>query len=319
MKKEELYFDSRDGMSRIHAVRYTPEESALTDGRPRAIVQVVHGMAEYVERYEDFARFFTARGFVVTGEDHLGHGRTVGEGEAYGYFCSRDPATVAVRDVHRLKKMTQECYPGIPYVILGHSMGSFILRNYLCRYGKGIQGAIIVGTGMQSPALVQCAKALTAIQKLFCGGKHEGALMNKIAFGAYNKRIANPRTPYDWLSRDEGNVDRYMQDPLCAFTFTLNGFSTLFELISRIQKRENLEKIPRELPVILLSGKEDPVGDYGEGVRRAYLSLESVGMKNLQLKLYEGDRHELLNEADREEVMQDILDWLDQCVLAGDL
>ena len=128
MIKEEFYFDSRDGESCIHAVRYTPD-----DGNVKGIVQVVHGMAEYVERYENLAEFLTARGILVTGEDHLGHGKSVAEGGTYGYFCEQDPATVVVRDVHRLKKITEESYPEVPYVILGHSMGSFITRNYLCR------------------------------------------------------------------------------------------------------------------------------------------------------------------------------------------
>lgn len=148
MIKEEFYFDSRDGESCIHAVRYTPD-----DGNVKGIVQVVHGMAEYVERYENLAEFLTARGILVTGEDHLGHGKSVAEGGTYGYFCEQDPATVVVRDVHRLKKITEESYPEVPYVILGHSMGSFITRNYLCRYGKGVDGAVIVGTGMQSGGL----------------------------------------------------------------------------------------------------------------------------------------------------------------------
>ncbi len=305
MKKEELYFDSRDGKSRIHAVRYAPDE-----GEPEGIVQIVHGMAEYAERYEEFAEYLTDKGFVVTGDDHLGHGKTVPEGGTFGYFCEQDPATVVVRDVHRLKKMTQSLYPGLPYFILGHSMGSFILRNYLCRYGSGITGAVIVGTGMQSPGLIRCAKALAAAEKLFCGGRHVSRLINKAAFGAYNKRIENPKTPSDWLSRDEGNVERYNADPLCGFTFTVNGFQTSFELIARIQKRENLEKVPKGLPLLFLSGAEDPVGDYGEGVKRAAASLKAVGVENIQLKLYEKDRHEILNEPDRRQVMQDIFDWI---------
>ena len=144
MIKEEFYFDSRDGENRIHAVRYTPD-----DGNVRGIVQIVHGMAEYVERYENLAEFLTKRGILVTGEDHLGHGKSVSEGGSFGYFCEQDPATVVVRDVHRLKKITEEQHPQVPYIILGHSMGSFIARNYLCRYGSGIDGAVIVGTGMQ--------------------------------------------------------------------------------------------------------------------------------------------------------------------------
>ena len=310
MKKEEFYFDSRDGMHKVHAVRYTPDS-----GEVRCVVQLIHGMSEYVERYEEFAEFLTEKGFAVTGDDHLGHGKTVPEGGTYGYFCEQDPATVVVRDVHRLKKMTQELYPGVPYVILGHSMGSFILRNYLCRYGSGISGAIIMGTGMQPAGLIRISKLLASVQKLFFGSKHVSHFIDRLAFGSYNKRFEPIRTKSDWLSRESENVDRYLADPLCGFVFTVNGFQTLFELIARIQKKENLEKVPKSLPILMVSGSEDPVGDYGEGVKRAYASLQEVGLENMQLKLYEQDRHELLNEVDRDVVMQDIYHWISDTVL----
>ena len=291
MIKEEFYFDSRDGENRIHAVRYTPD-----DGNVRGIVQIVHGMAEYVERYENLAEFLTKRGILVTGEDHLGHGKSVSEGGSFGYFCEQDPATVVVRDV--------------PYIILGHSMGSFIARNYLCRYGSGIGGAVIVGTGMQPAGLIFASKAMAGIQKLFCGSKHVSHFMDKAAFGGYNKRIDSPRTSSDWLSRNTENVDRYIEDELCGFTFTVNGFQTLFELIRRLQKQENLEKVPQNLPILMVSGAEDPVGDYGKGVHKACDSLKRAGVKNITVKLYENDRHELLNEDDAEVAMEDIWQWI---------
>lgn len=314
MVKEELYFDSRDGKSRIHAVRYLPDRTEDI----RCVLQIVHGMAEYIERYEEFARFLTERGCVVTGEDHLGHGKSVGETKEYGYFCEQDPATVVVRDVHRLKKMTQAVYPDVPYVIMGHSMGSFITRNYMFRYGTGIAAAIIMGTGMQPAALVRTSKLIAGIQKVFCGSKKTGKMIDRLAFGSYNRRIPNARTAFDWLSRDEKRVDQYIGDPLCGFVFTINGFSTLFELISRLYQKENLERIPGDLPVLMLSGDADPVGDYGEGVRRAYNSLKEAGVKNIRLKLYEGGRHELLNETNRDEVMKDIYGWLEEAVLRAD-
>lgn len=310
MKKEELYFDSRDGKSKLHAVRYLPDLCHVT-----GVLQIVHGMAEYVERYEEFAAFLTERGFVVTGEDHLGHGKSVPEGGKFGYFCEQDPATVVVRDVHRLKKMTQSLFPSVPYVILGHSMGSFILRNYLCKYGSGIAGAVIVGTGMQPERLIALSKGVAATQKLFCGGKDVSRLIDKAAFGSYNKRIENPRTTFDWLSRNEENVDRYMEDPLCGFTFTVNGFQTLFELVSRIQKPENLKQVPGDLPILMVSGADDPVGEYGEGVRRAYESLKQAGVRDIGIKLYDNDRHELLNETDRAQVWEDVYDWMQDKVI----
>lgn len=300
VKKEEFNFDSRDGKTKIHAVRWIPE------GKVICILQIVHGMAEYIERYEEVAHYFAEKGILVTGDDHLGHGKSVTEGGTYGYFCEQDPATVVVRDVHRLKKMTQEDYPGIPYVILGHSMGSFILRNYLFRYGSGIQGAIVCGTGTKPQGLVQVCRAMAAVQGAFLGQKHVAKLINKLAFGSYDKMVGGG----SWLCSDNKVVEAYASDPLCGFTFTVNGFRTLFDLLYRLNRRENLEQMPKELPVLFIAGDKDPVGDMGEGVKKAYKSFEQVGMEHIDLKLYPEDRHEILNELDKIKVYEDIYPWL---------
>lgn len=313
MVKEEFYYDSRDARSKLHAVRYSPESGEEI----RCVVQIVHGMAEYIERYEEFAAFLTARGCIVVGEDHMGHGKSVGQAGKYGYFCDQDPATVLVRDVHRLKKATQALYPDLPYVIIGHSMGSFIARNYIFRYGTGISGAVIMGTGMQSPALLAAARAAGYVQRVVCGPKHASRLLQTLAFGAYNKQIEKPATPFDWLSRDSERVERYIADPMCGFVFTINGFLTLFELISRLNRQENLKRIPGTLPLLMVSGEADPVGDYGRGVLRAYESLRNAGVENISLKLYEGGRHELINETNRSEVMEDIFRWIEEKVLVS--
>lgn len=311
MEKEEFYYDSRDKRSRLHGVRYTPDDRESI----RCIVQIVHGMAEYVERYEEFAEFLTQRGCVVVGEDHMGHGKSVDREERYGFFCEQDPATVLVRDVHRLKKATAALYPNVPYVMLGHSMGSFITRNYMFRYGAGIDGAVIMGTGMQHRALLVLSRTLAAIQGILFGTEKKGRLLDKLAFGSFNRRVKNPETPFDWLSRDRERVEQYINDPLCGFMFTINGFQTLFELISRLYHSENLERIPKKMPVFLLSGDEDPVGDYGKGVRKAYISLRAAGLDNIKIKMYEGGRHELLNETNRRDVMQDIYGWIEKKIL----
>lgn len=311
MVKKEFYYDSRDGKSKLHAVRYTPDDLSEV----RGVVQIVHGMAEYVERYEELARFLTDRGLVVTGEDHMGHGKSAEDNGRYGYFCRQDPATVLVRDVHRLKKTTQADFPGVPYVIMGHSMGSFITRNYMFRYGAGIDAAIIMGTGMQPRALLLASKAVAGLQQLFCGPEHVSKLLDKLAFGNYNKGIENPRTPFDWLSRDNDRVDAYVKDPLCGFVFTVNGFRTLFELIYRLHDPENLSRIPKNLPVLMVSGTADPVGDYGRGVRKAYDSLRGIGLENVSLHLFEGGRHELMNETNRDEIMEYLYGWIEKAVL----
>lgn len=311
VKKQEFYFDSRDREHKIHAIRWIPEA-----GKPVCILQIVHGMAEYIDRYDEFASYLADKGILVVGDDHLGHGKSVRQGEPYGYFCKEDAPTVLVRDEHRLKKMTQEQYPGVPYIILGHSMGSFITRNYLLRYGSGINGVIIVGTGMQPKPVLLCARALAAVQRVFCGSKHVSELLNVAAFGAYNKKIKPHKTLFDWLSRNEDNVRRYMEDPLCGFTFTVNGFQTLFQLIWNLHDEEKLQKMPKQLPVFFLSGEEDPVGGYGRCVKQVYESFLRAGMENVQMKLYPEDRHELLNETDRENVYGDVYRWILQGVIA---
>lgn len=305
VKKEDFYFDSRDGEHKIHAIKWIPDVE-----KPVCILQIVHGMAEYIDRYDGFANYMADRGILVVGDDHLGHGQSVKPGELYGYFCKEDAHTVLVRDEHRLKKMIQKQYEGVPYLILGHSMGSFITRNYLLKYGAGIDGAIIMGTGMHTKPELLFGIAMSKIQRLFFGDKHVATLINALTFGAYNQRIKSPKTSFDWISRNEDNIRKYAEDPLCGFTFTVNGFETLFKLILSLQDQDKLKKMPANLPVFFLSGTDDPVGNYGKSVRQVYQSFKEIGMENVRMKLYPKDRHELLNEVDREDVYGDIYRWI---------
>ena len=305
MRKQEFTYASRDGISKIHAVRWLPDTDNI-----HGIIQIVHGMAEYADCYEEFAQYLTDRGYLVTGEDHLGHGKSVPEGGVKGYFCEQDPATVVVRDVHRLKKITQELYPGVSYFLVGHSMGSYIIRNYICRYGTGIQGAVLLGTGTQSALQLKLFRVLVSLTGMLTGKKTPSRFLDKAVFGSYNKRIEDPRTPFDWFTKETDRVDRYIADDDCGFCFTPNGFATLCTLISRSCNRKNMNKIPKSLPVLVASGEEDPVGGYGKGVEKAYLNMKNTGMEDITLKLYPGDRHELLNETDRYIVMDDIENWI---------
>lgn len=313
MKKEEFYFDSRDNRSRIHAVMYTPE-----DREPICVVQIIHGMAEYVERYEEFARFLTERGFAVTGNDHLGHGKSVGEDKRYGYFCEQDPATVVVRDAHRLKKMTQQRYPAVPYVIVGHSMGSFILRNYLTMYGSGITGAVIMGTGFKTRGAMAAGRFMVQLQKLFLGPEHVSRFCDKVSFGSYNKRIPDAKTDFDWLCKDADSVQRYIDDPLCGQIFTLNGFQTLTELIARAHDPKRLRKIPASLPLLVISGDADPLGGYGKGIPKVCDGLRAAGVRDVEMRLWETGRHELLNEPERAQIMEEIYSWMQKHCLKTD-
>ncbi len=303
MNKTEFFYDSRDNASRIHACKWVP------DGDPAGILLIVHGMAEHLGRYEAFAEYMCGKGFVVAANDHLGHGGSVSQGPK-GYFCKRDPATVVVRDVHRLKKMIQEEYPGLKIFIFGHSMGSLITRNYLTRYGTGIDGAIISGTLMMDKGKLALMGILVRTLMLFQGSKHPSMLMSKRGFGSYNKKIENPRTPFDWLTKDNEIVDRYMADPDCGFMFTLNGYLTLRELLGRLHDESLLSRIPKSLPVFFIYGSEDPCGDYAVSVRKVVEQYRQLGIEDLEDHCYEGDRHELLNELDKDVVMGDIYDWV---------
>lgn len=310
IEKQEFYFGSRDGEHRLHAIKWIPETE-----KPICILQIVHGMSEYIDRYDEFARFMCAKGILVVGDDHLGHGLSVKEGEIRGYFCKEDAATVLVRDEHRLKKMMQDQYPGIPYIIFGHSMGSFILRNYLVRYGSGIDGAVVAGTGMQPRRQIIFAWMLATVVGFFAGPKHVCRWLDKILFGAYNRGLqAGPKDSGSWISVNPENIKTYQQDPMCRFVFTANGFRTLMKLIWNLYDTEKLKQMPKKLPVLFASGQEDPVGDYGRAVEKVFHSFEELGMEQVQLKLYPGDRHEILNEADRENVYGDIYRFILQAV-----
>lgn len=304
VRREDFYYDSRDNVSKIHAIKWVPEN------KPICVLQIIHGMAEHIACYDHFAAFLAQKGILVVGNDHLGHGESIGDNGVKGYFCRHEAATVVVRDVHRLKKMIQERNAGVPYFILGHSMGSFILRNYLLRYGSGINGAIIVGTGTQKSGMLTFGKALTTVLAAFQGWKHPSALMQKVAFGGYNSRILDKATSVDWICRDTERVQTYIKDVKCGFTFTLNGFHTLFTLIERVTGVWKLTSMPKNLPVLLTAGTMDPVGNYGEAVKVIYEEYKTIGMNRVSLKLYDGCRHEIINETNKAEVYEDLYQWI---------
>ena len=312
VRKEELTYKSRDRQTMLHAIRWIPE------GEPVAILQIIHGMQEYIDRYDEFANFLAEKGILVIGNDHLGHGGSVGERGTLGYFCKNDPATVLVRDAHRLKKMTQEDYPGVPCFILGHSFGSFVAREYITRYGTGIKGAIIQGTAYMPSGTVKSLGGLVNFLQVVMGEKYRSTMVNNMAFKGYLKKIPNPRTQQDWLSHNEASVDKYVADPACNFVFTLNGFKTMAELLKRIQDTDKMEDIPKDLPILITAGKEDPVGNYGEGPEKLYnIYKNDLQIKNVELKLYDGMRHELQQEIGREQVFADQYEWIRKVAGSG--
>ena len=218
MVRNEFTFPSADGKTSIHAVEWLPE------GDVRAVLQISHGVAEYILRYEPFAEYLTARGFAVAGHDHLGHGGSVAEGAARLYFGPRGSWNWVVDDIYTRRQLAGRRFPGVPYFLLGHSMGSFLARTYLIRYPGTVDGAVIMGTGQQSPALIAGGKAIAAEESARIGEDKGSPVVEKLAFGAYNKCFAPNRTVNDWLSVSTENVDRYLADPLCGGTPTSGLF-----------------------------------------------------------------------------------------------
>ena len=303
--KLDFEFQSGDGRTKIHAVEWMPD-----DGEIRAVLQIVHGMVEFIERYDDFASYMADRGFLVVGHDQLGHGKSVTRAENYGYFCEKNGNGVLLADIHALRQMTENEYPGIPYFIMGHSMGSFLVRQYICSCASGLSGAVIMGTGTQPIPLLSFGRGLCKLIAVFRGWHHRSRLIDAMAFGSYNSRFKPARTGREWLTRDERVVDKYVSDKRCSFMFTLNGYYNLFYSIAEASKTKNIERMPKELPVFLVSGGQDPVGGFGKGVDKVRKSFEKAGMQDLTWVIYSDDRHEILNELDRDKVYRDISAWL---------
>lgn len=302
--KHEIIYDSADKKTKIAAVKWECE------GQPKAILQISHGMCEHIQRYDDFAKYLNNHGIMVVGNDHLGHGKSVNSNENLGYFCKEKGHYIVVNDLKEMRDIIKIDYPDTPYFLLGHSMGSFMARQYIETYGDSISGAIIMGTGIQSQISLAFAKLLCKIQANKHGWHYRSNSINNIAFGKYNKRIKN-KTNYDWLTKDNEVVKKYIEDPLCGYTFTLNGFYNLFSVISYIQKPENVAKIPKDLPIFIVSGEEDPVGNYSKAVYKLYDTYKRAHIRSVQKRIYEFDRHEILNETDKEQVYEDILNWIE--------
>lgn len=300
----EFTFPSADGKTAIHAVEWLPEDGV------RGVLQISHGVAEYILRYAPFAEYLTARGFAVVGHDHLGHGESVAEGGARLYFGPKGSWSWVVDDIYTRRQLAGKRFPGVPYFLLGHSMGSFLARTYLIRYPGTVDGAVIMGTGQQSPALIAGGRAIAAEESARIGEDKASPVVEKLAFGAYNKRFAPNRTENDWLSASTENVDRYLADPLCGGTPTSGLFREMLGGLTFIARPENLKKMNLNTPILFISGAMDPVGDCGKGVQRACRSFQRAGVREVSIRLYPELRHEILCEDCRETVFEDLYQWL---------
>lgn len=306
VRKSDISFESSDGKNTVAGYFYTCPAAA-----PRAVLQISHGMCEYIGRYDDFAGYMARHGYVVCGNDHLGHGATSsGPNGTDGFFAPKDGRKFVLRDLNTMNRKAREAYPGLPLILLGHSMGSFFARQYAVLYPDTLQALVLSGTGGPNP-LASVGLWLTnriAAQK---GATYRSQFLNQMAFGQYLKRIKTPISPYDWISRDQDIVARYAADPKCTFVFTASAFHELMAILRTVNRPDWAQKVDQKLPVALFAGDMDPVGDYGKGVERVYRALQSAGVEDVSLKLYPGARHEILNETNRGEVYADVLAWCD--------
>ena len=304
--RSEYYFTSADKKTLIHVDQWTPLGREI-----RGVVQIAHGVAEYGARYEVFAQYLCKNGYAVVANDHLGHGKSLISDRPMVYLGDENGWDHVVEDMEHIRASTAKVFPGKPYFLFGHSMGSFLARTYLIRYPGKLTGCVLCGTGHMNALIVAAGKMVADAQIKRLGRTAYSERIDQLAFGAYNKRFAPNRTAFDWLSVNEKNVDAYINDPLCGGKTTLGLFRDMMGGIAVITDRANMEKMDKNLPVFFIAGDEDPVGDMGKGVETAWRCFKKAGMRDVSIKLYHGLRHEILNEKTNQYVFLDVLNWLD--------
>ncbi|MDQ1911325.1 lysophospholipase [Paenibacillus sp. GD4] len=302
--KQTFTWQDHEGRS-IYVYSWLPEP-----GQPiRGMVQVAHGMVETAARYERFAQALVKAGYGVYANDHLGHGRTANSEEELGHL-PKDAFRQMVSNVAGITSLIHDRHPGLPVFLLGHSMGSMLAKHYMVRYASKVRGVLLSGVkAEQGPELDIGIAIARGIMRLK-GERHRSKLLDHLAFGPYNRRITSRRTKFDWLTRDSSEVDYYLQDPHCGGVPTARFFYELFKGLKESYRKDRLQQIPKDLPIFLFSGDDDPVGNYGKGVKKLAAMLRLMGFRDIEMKLYPRGRHEMLNEINRDEVTADVIDWL---------
>ena len=285
--------------------------SRLPEGPVRATVQIVHGLAEYVDRYDEFMEYLSQAGFAVYGNDHIGHGNSVHE-DRWGYVGEQAGWSIMLTDILTLSRQIRTAHPDVPHFLFGHSMGSFLARSFLIKYPDLHDGCVICGTGHPARAVTMGARTLAAIEIKRHGPGYYSEMLDGVMNKQYNGGYDNPRTAFDWISSDPNRVDEYIADPKCGFVPTAGLLGEILKALSFITSPRNIEKMAKDVPVYFISGAEDPVGELSQGVIRAYKAFLKAGMKDVSLKLYPNLRHEILLDVDRDEVMTDVLNWLEE-------
>ncbi len=281
---------------------------------PKIIVQIIHGMAEHKGRYEQFATLLANYGCVVVICDNRGHGQSINENIPLGYFAKENGWLVNLVDVHNFSMMIREKYPSLPFYLIGHSMGALIAHSYLKRYESELSGLIISGIPAFNPA-VDSGKLLTSLLSKGSGEKKTSKLLVKLM--DFNKAIAKPRTPFDWISYNTVNVDNYVADPLCGFPFTNRGYHDMLEGMLDVYKVKDWRILKKQLPILFVVGQDDPCADVATGFKNALNNLSNVGYEKIEANIYENMRHEIFNEKEKKVVFKDILTWLNRQITAS--
>lgn len=301
---EEFYFTSST-KKQIYAKKWYNEKIE----HPKAIVQLVHGMEEHIGRYDEFANFLTQNGFIVVGHDHLGHGKTAKTEDELGYFTEKNGWFALTEDIHILQNKIQKENPNLPYFIMGHSMGSLLVRTYVTLYDDSLNGIIITGTSGQRAGLLT-GKILTKCLMVWKGKKYKSKFIASMVTGSFNRQFKPNKTPADWTTRDEKIIEEHIKDTNPHCRFTVSSYYELFYGSSYLNKKKNIEKTPN-IPILIFSGDKDPVGQKGKGVKRVYHRLKKTGKDDVTFKLFPEGRHEMLNEINREEVFNFVLSWIE--------
>lgn len=308
MKIEEYRFPSATGVCEIVGNAYKP------DGEVNAVFVIHHGMAEHQERYRGFIEYLVSNGYAVYIHDMANHGKSNADFDETGYFGDKDGYKALVEDLKTGFEKAKADYPDNKIIVMGHSMGSFIVRCFTAWYADaGFSGAIYMGTGGANP-IAGVGDKISALVAKIKGTKHKSKTLDKMTFGAYGSKFEK-RTGFDWLTRDTEIVDKYIADEYCGFLFSAQGMNDLVKLNIAANSEEWYNAVPKDLPVLLISGAMDPVGEYSKGIREVYQKLLATDHKNVTIKLYDNARHEVLNEINKDEVMADITAWVDKNVL----
>ncbi|APR74903.1 Lysophospholipase [Minicystis rosea] len=306
MRADTFQLKVEDGKE-IFVYRFQPDEGQ----KPKAIVHVAHGMAEHGARYARFAEALTAKGYVVYANDHRGHGKTAnGDGEL-GYFADARGFSRAVQDLQQLVVHEKGQHPGLPLFLFGHSMGSFLTQAFLVEFGSSVRGAILSGSNGKPNALAQAGRVVARLERARLGPKGKSRLLTSLSFDDFNKAFKPNRTSFDWLSRDEAEVDKYIADPLCGFMVTTQLWVDLLDGTAEMSDPAGQALIPKDLPIYIFAGSEDPVGGKTRGLQQLVAAYRAAGIKDVSHKFYPGGRHEMLNETNRDEVTRDVIAWLD--------